>query len=127
MAAEFSEEENPVTRSALISARIAIHYRRDLSNLALQERRLRNHREKDIAQLQSLQKVRLDKRKSEIAICIKQGRDFNPADCGFDFSIGELHHYLDRTATQFRLTQTRPDFDQFVAAYRLAHKEVKAA
>ena len=58
---------------------------------------------------------------------IKQGRDFNPADCGFDFSIGELHHYLDRTATQFRLTQTRPDFDKFVAAYRLAHKEVKAA
>lgn len=127
LAEEFAEEENPATRSALLSARIAIHYRRDLSNFALQERRLRNHREKDIAQLQALQKARLDKRKSEIGICVKQGRDFNPADCGFDFSIGELHYYLDRTATQFRLTQTRPDFDPFVAAYRLAHKEAKAA
>ncbi len=101
--------------------------RRDFSNLALQERRLRNHLEKDTAQLQTLQKERLDKRKSEIALSIKQGRGFNPADCGFDFSSEELHYYLDRTATQFRLMQTRPDFDKVIAAYRPTQKEPQAA
>jgi hypothetical protein len=38
------------------------------------------------------------------------------ADCGFGFSSEELHYYLERTATQFRLMQTRPDFDKVIAA-----------
>jgi len=123
----FPEEKDPSNRQALIDAEIFMTFRRDFSNLALQERRLRNHLEKDTAQLQTLQKDRLDKRKSEIALSIKQGRDFNPADCGFDFSREELHYYLDRTATQFRLTQTRPDFDKVIAAYRATQKEPQAA
>jgi hypothetical protein len=80
-----------------------------------------------VAQLQTLQKDRLDQRKSEIALSIKQGPGFNPADCGFDFSSDELRYYLDRTATQFRLLQTRPAFDKLIAAYRAAPKGPQAA
>ncbi len=123
----YPDEKDPLNRQALIDAEIFMTYRRDFSNLALQERRLRNHLEKDTAQLQTLQKARIEKRKSEIALSIKQGSDFNPADCGFDFSSEELHSYLDRSATQFRLTQTRPDFDKFLAAHRAAQKEPQAA
>jgi hypothetical protein len=123
----FPEEKDPTNRQALIDAEIFITYRRDFSNLALQERRLRNHLEKDTAQLQTLQKERIEKRKRDIAFSVKQGPGFNPADCGFDFSSEELHYYLDRTATQFRLTQTRPDFDKAIAAYRAAQKEPQAA
>ena len=123
----YTEEKDPDNRRALIDAEIFMTYRRDFSNLAIQERRLRNHLEKDTAQLQTLQKERIDKRKSEIALSIKQGPGFNPADCGFDFSSEELHYYLDRTATQFRLMQTRPDFDKVIAAYRAMQKEPQAA
>jgi hypothetical protein len=123
----FPQEKDPTNRQALIDAEIFMTFRRDFSNLALQERRLRNHLEKDVAQLQALQKDRLDQRKSEIALSIKQGPGFNPADCGFDFSSDELRYYLDRTATQFRLLQTRPDFDKLIAAYRAAQKEPQAA
>ncbi len=45
-AAEFADEENLEIRASLIRAKTALHYRRDLSNQALQERRLRNHIEK---------------------------------------------------------------------------------
>jgi len=123
----FPEEKDPTNRQALIDAEIFMTYRRDFSNLALQECRLRNHLEKDTAQLQTLRKERLDKRKNEIALSIKQGPGFNPADCGFDFSSEELHYYLERTATQFHLMQTRPDFDKVVAAYRATQKEPQAA
>ncbi len=101
-------------------------YRRDFGNLALQERRLRNHLEKDTAQLQTLQKSPRQAQ-SEIALSIKHGPGFNPADCGFDFSSEELHYYLDRTATRFRLRQSRPDFDKVIAAYRAAQKKPQAA
>jgi hypothetical protein len=123
----YPEEKDPHTRQAFIDAEVFMTYRRDLSNLALQERRLRNHLEKDVAQLEALQKARLDKRRSQIAFATKQGPGFNPADCGFDFSSEELAYYLDRTSTQFRLTQTRPDFDNVIALYRAAQKEQKIA
>jgi hypothetical protein len=123
----YPEEKDPHTRQAFIDAEVFMTYRRDLSNLALQERRLRNHLEKDVAQLEALQKARLDKRRSQIAFATKQGPGFNPADCGFDFSSDELAYYLDRTSTQFRLTQTRPDFDHVIALYRAAQKEPKVA
>jgi hypothetical protein len=127
LANEFTAFADGENREALIQSKIFMTYRSDLSNLALQERRLRNHREKDIAQLEALQKARLDKRRSEIAFAIKQGPGFNPADCGFDFSSDELRYYLDRTSTRFRLTQTRPDFDKVIAASRQPQKEAKAA
>ena len=130
-AAEFEDEQDPTTRAGLIKVKTMIHYRRDLSNLALQERRLRNHLEKDKAELETLQKARADKRRSELWLAIRhqenaveRGNTFDPADCGFDFSALELQTYLERTKTQERLTSTRPDFDKFLAAFR---KEQNAA
>ncbi len=49
------------TREALILGKIFMTYRKDLTNLALQERRLSNQRKADIAELRELQKERLEK------------------------------------------------------------------
>jgi hypothetical protein len=118
---DFADETNPATRAGLIQAKIAIHYRRDLNNLAIQERRLRNHREKDIAKLEGLQQSRRNARKYQIDLyktCLEQDRPFNPADAGFDFSVDEIQTYLRRSATQYKLALTRPDFDSFLTTYR---------
>jgi hypothetical protein len=57
----FPEEKDPANRADLITAEIFMTYRKDFSNLALQERRLRNQRQADIAQLRELQKERIEK------------------------------------------------------------------
>ena len=130
---EFNDEENLNTRSGLIRAKTMLHYRRDLSNLALQERRLRNHLEKDTAKLEALQQSRAEQRKMQLAWCVKyielarqKGDTFDPADCGFDFSKDELQTYFDRTSTQFRLVHTRPCFDKFLATFRAGQKGATA-
>ncbi len=130
-AAEFADEENLEIRASLIRAKTALHYRRDLSNQALQERRLRNHIEKDTAKLEELQKQRYLRRKSQIEFCSKlketEGPDFQPSDVGFDFSLAEFDAFLAHTATRFRLTGQRPDFDLFLATFRSDKKEAQAA
>ena len=128
---EFADEENPATRAALIRVKTMQEYRRDLSNLALQERRLRNHIEKDLAKLEELQKNRFMKRTSQVEFCQKQlskeGSDFQPSDIGIDFSTSELQAYLNQTDKQFRLNGRRPDFDLFLAAHREGQKRAAAA
>ena len=61
-----ADEPNRANREALLLGKTFMTYRRDLCNLALQERRLRNQRQADIAELQQLQKERIEKRQSEI-------------------------------------------------------------
>jgi hypothetical protein len=56
-----SDEPDPVNREALLLGKIFVIYRRDLNNLALQERRLRSQRKADMAELEALQKERLEK------------------------------------------------------------------
>jgi hypothetical protein len=128
---EFADEQNPVTREALLRGHVYLHYRRDLSNLSLQERRIRNHIEKDVAQLETLQKSRLERRKNQVNYCIKLrerlGAEFQPSDCGFDFSTSELESFLTQTATLYKLTERRGDFDKFLATYRSNQKGAKAA
>jgi len=130
-AGEFSDEADLTTRASLIRGKTALHYRRDLSNLALQERRLRNHIESDVAKLEALQKERYTRRKSEIQYCLKlkasEGPGFQTSDAGFDFSLAEFDAFLAHTATRFRLTGQRPDFDLFLAGFRVAKKEAQAA
>jgi len=128
---EFADEDDPIVRAALIKVKTMQEYRRDLTNLALQERRLRNHIEKDTAKLEELQNRRFTKRKHQIEGCQKlrarEPETFEPSDIGFDFSTAELQAYLDHSADQFRLYATRPDFDLFLAAYRKAQEQVIAA
>ena len=128
---EFADEDDPIVRAALIKVKTMQEYRRDLTNLALQERRLRNHIEKDTAKLEELQNRRFTKRKHQIEGCQKlrarEPETFEPSDIGFDFSTAELQAYLNQSANQFRLYATRPDFDLFLAAYRKEKEQVIAA
>ena len=103
LANQFEDEQNPANREALIQAEIFMTFRRDFSNLALQERRLRNQRAADIAQLKSLQNDRIDKRTQDLKRAEKlyksaqsQGIPFEPAFFGFVFSVQELEEHMSR-------------------------------
>ena len=116
-------------------------YRKDLGNLALQERRLRNQRKADVAELQQLQKDRAEqekelskKRHNEVQRACELNNkasyhklDLDLADHGFDFSLSELHAYSQQNQDQKRLTETDLDFDLWLARFRAAEKEPKAA
>jgi len=134
LADQFPAQSDPANRDALILGKIFMTYRKDLSNLALQERRLRSQRQADIAELQQLQTTRIENRAKEIhhAItianrCAEQKCDFDPGELGFDFSFAEYMHYCSLNPAYHALTKTDLDFDTVVAAYRAAQKEPQAA
>ena len=99
------QENDPAIREALITGEIQLLYRRDLSNLALQERRLRNHLKSDLAQLEALQTERLEKKNEKGKIqarmfeairlmfsARKTFGTFDPAGFGFEFSLSEIEY-----------------------------------
>jgi hypothetical protein len=114
---------------------------RDLMNLALRERRLRNQRKTDIAELTQLQKDRVErekelskKRHNEVQRALELHNkasyhkvDLDLAGLGFDFSRDELLAYSQQNENQKRLTDRNLDFDQWLTAFRAAQKEQKAA
>ena len=112
----FEDEQNLVNREALLQAEIFMTYRKDFSNLALQERRLRNQRTADIAQLKTMQTDRLEKHVQDLKRAEKlykaaqlQGIPFDPAYFGFVFSIKELEDHINHE---------QPNFDSYVAQWR---------
>jgi len=116
LAGQFEDEQNPVSREALLQAEIFMTYRKDFSNLALQERRLRNQRAADIAQLKTLQTDRLEKHAQDLKRDEKlykaaqsQGIPFDPAYFGFVFSIKELDDHINHE---------QPNFDAYVAQWK---------
>ncbi len=116
LAAQFEDEQNPATREALLQAEIFMTYRKDFSNLALQERRLRNQRAADIAQLETLQKARLEKRTQDLKRAEKlyksaqsQGIPFDPTYFGFVFSVKELEEHIN---------PEQRDLDAYVAHWK---------
>ncbi len=121
----FPEEKDPANRAALIEVEIFMTFRKDLSNLCLQERRLRNQRNADVAQLTQLQKDRLDKhaadRKRALALyksSRKLGVPFAPAFFGFVFSTEELQDHSNREqATAFLQGQPSDFTKEQYAAY----------
>jgi hypothetical protein len=141
LADQFADEPDPTTREALIMAEVFTVYMKQLSNLALQERRLRNQRKADIAELQQLQQERAEKQHKAAQWRQQQvrragnmyneandrKRDFDPAAHGFDFSVDELFAYRKACNDENRPTEAEPDFDTFIAARRAAQKEPKAA
>jgi hypothetical protein len=141
LAGQFAEEKDPTNREALITAEVYLTYRKDLSNLALQERRLRNQCKADVAALQQLQQERAgqekaaaEKRKEEVerAFEIKQKHDkqrvvFVSEDHGFDFSLKEMRAYNAKNDLHYSLTGAELDFDQWLLAHRAAKKEPVAA
>ena len=68
----YPNERDPETRNALIRLQVFRTYRKELNNLALQERRLRNMRTADLAELQALQQARFDKEAKEAEAKLKK-------------------------------------------------------
>jgi hypothetical protein len=125
----FPEEPDPVRRAALINTKISLAYEKQIRNLHLQERRLRNQLEKDMAKLDQLQNERRQKRAREeqeaseraqkiAANCQRLNHPFNPAEFGFDFSTAEYQTYCARNDAQFPLTEEPLHLYRFLSEYR---------
>ncbi len=92
---------DPAERSMQIELEAFLKYEKQLRNLQLQESRLHRRREKDVAELRTMQKERDIRRAQELSVAAKlytaaqhDGEPFDPADHGFDFSIDDVKTYL---------------------------------
>ncbi len=90
---KFADQPEAV-RATLLEAHIFQTYRRDLTNLSLQESRLRRQREKDMAELQQLQQERRQRYEAQLEAAAhmyerfqENEQPFDPAEFGFEFSI----------------------------------------
>ncbi|MGH9654450.1 MAG: hypothetical protein ACRD6B_13415 [Bryobacteraceae bacterium] len=99
-AAQF-EQEDPAVRPGLIELETFLFYEKQLRNLNIQEARLRRHREKDMAELEKLQKERIQKEQNELEMASKlylaarqENKPFDPAAFGFVFSTEYVEDYL---------------------------------
>jgi hypothetical protein len=131
------EIADPDLRESELVGRIYEKYRRDFQNLALQERRLRSHKQNDIAELHAVQNAHGEKevevarlRAEEIARalkignkCIRAKKKFIPEAYGFDFSGEEYAHYHQRNREEWPIREKDLDFDTVLTAYRAAKKE----
>ena len=81
LAADCAHEPDPQLRATMLEAHIFRTYQKDLRNLALQERRLRNQLKQDTAELRRIQQERLEQETAE-------GTEAKPASTpnGFEFS-----------------------------------------
>ena len=96
------EHEDTAHRPGLIELETHLKYEKQLRNLHLQESRLRRQREKDSAELRNLQKERQQRDAAEIEMAAKvyvaaqkDGKPFDPAANGFEFSIEDIKTYLE--------------------------------
>ena len=130
LAAECAHESNDKVRAVMLDALIDRTYKKDLRNLALQERRLRNQRNADVAQLETLQKDRRDKHAADLKRALalykstrKLGVAFEPAFFGFVFSLAELDDHINREqAAAFAQGQpsdfTKEQFDAYLTQWK---------
>ncbi len=97
--AELFAGETAAARVALIEAKIFLTYQRQLSNLSVQETRLRRQREKDAGTLREMQetrqrtqRVRLNLAAAQYIEAVRRERhgDFDPAKLGFEFSFEQI-------------------------------------
>lgn len=86
-------------RRSMINVEVFLAYERQFRNLQIQESRLRRNLEKDMAALKTLQDLRTMEnsaqlteaaRKLIVAIKNGQGRNWDPQQNGFEFSLGEI-------------------------------------
>jgi hypothetical protein len=130
------EETDPAVRETLIQGEIFLAYRRDLNNLALQDRRLRNQQKTDIAQLRALQQERQDANKQKTdtqakmltAIGImwdskKINMPFDPAYFGFEFSLPEIEHCYQAMSAAAERQEPIPSVADLLARFRNTQKE----
>lgn len=98
---QFADRE-PALQSCLIEMHTFLHYEKQLRNLQIQEGRLRRQREKDSAELRQLQQDRRSREKQDFQMVAglyvaakKDGKPFDPAQYGFEFSIADIENYLE--------------------------------
>jgi hypothetical protein len=105
LAAEVSYEQDPQNRATALDALVYRTYRKDLSNLALQENRLNRQLAKHTAELLQLQADRellVNLRRNEAMVAFQKAKiakePFNAAEFGFEFS----NEYLSARCEAFR-------------------------
>jgi len=122
---QLEQEKDPVKREGLLLGVIFLAYRKELNNIALQERRLRNHLDTDLGRLQVIQKERVMRQASDV-ICAKRLLEkakanniaVDLAEFGFDFSVATLEAYWAKSARYAVLTSGRTlTFDHFLRTY----------
>ena len=100
-AALFPEEDEALRRQ-LIEAKIFLAYKKDLSNLSLQEARLRRQKDKDETTLKELQAVRRRQHRTAAHMMrCKENRqaEHDVRDCDTDQCAGGLRGYIRRHLT----------------------------
>jgi hypothetical protein len=135
LSGEFADEPDVAVRAAMIEAQIFQNSRRDLSNLALQEARLRRMREADLAALKEMIQTRLDKQKSAFASAgvarlqaVNAGNVFDPTLFGFEFTNEELiAHDEIRQARHFMLGEYSKLSETEYKRFMKRRKEQQAA
>jgi hypothetical protein len=114
--------------------------RRDLTNLALQERRLRNQMKSDQAKLKALQDERLEKKQEKAKIearmteainvmnsAKKVWGEFDPIRFGFEFSIDEIEYINEVLQSAHRMSFKPAPIADLLAHYRAGDRKVKYA
>jgi hypothetical protein len=84
--AEQHQNLDPKEASALIEVQTFLAYQKQLNNLSVQEARLRRQYEKDLAELQSLQKLRIEVERIRQAAAKTDGPKPRSERNGFEFS-----------------------------------------
>jgi hypothetical protein len=131
------EETDSSARQALINGEVYMAYRRDLKNLALQERRLRNQQKSDIEKLKALQDERLEKKNEKAQIqarmyeaikaMITAKNVFSPVEFGFEFSLYEIEHCNEVLGAAHRRGDQPPCIADLLVSLRSKQTESKAA
>ena len=105
LAAECAHEQDPQIRAAALDALIYRTYRKDFSNLALQENRLNRQLAKhtaELVQLQSDRELLVNLRRDDAMVAFQKAKiakePFNEAEFGFEFSA----EYLSARCAAFR-------------------------
>ena len=100
-AAEFTSEQDAAVRAALVEAKTFLAYQRQLNNLSIQERRLRNQLVDDLTELRDLQQERQSQVRAELSRAVqiyeeaqRTSDHFDPAEFGFEFSMNQIEQHL---------------------------------
>jgi hypothetical protein len=120
-AEQFADRDHAL-QPCLIEMHTFLHYEKQLRNLQIQEGRLRRQREKDTAELRQLQQDRRNREKQDLQMAAglyvaakKEGKPFNPAQYGFEFSTADIENYLEGIRAA---KATRDLMKSDMAAYR---------
>jgi hypothetical protein len=124
LAAQLAEIEDQTLRAALIEAEVFLTYQRQLSNLSLQESRLRRNREKDTAALRQMQTeraTRLNEAAQKYIDDVEEGdhSEWLTNNIGFEFTVEEV---------ELRALAVQPDlFADWAAQNAREHHKEEAA